>query len=207
MDTALDWYFDVVSPFSWFALQRLDALPSEPALHPVVLGAVLSHWGQKGPAEIPGKRLWTYRVCVRYAQTHGIPLRFPAAHPFNPVPYLRLAVAAGCGRRVVHHVFEYLWTTGVDPRTEAAVAGAAERLGVSVDAAGEASVRARLRSETAAAIERGVFGVPTLAVGDELFWGNDGMDFALAYLAEPAVLDTAEMRRVAALPDGLADRG
>ena len=92
-----DWYFDFVSPFAYFAVRRLEELGHELDIHcrPVLLAELLNQRGQKGPAEIPTKRLWTYRWCTWWAAEHAIPFRFPAAHPFNPLPYLRLAICAG----------------------------------------------------------------------------------------------------------------
>src|SRR5262245_37155293 len=91
----IDWYFDFVSPFSYICLHRLGEIGMPVALKPILFVGLLQHWGQKGPAEIPVKRKWTYRWCVWWARELGIPFRFPAAHPFNPLPYLRLAIAAG----------------------------------------------------------------------------------------------------------------
>ena len=87
----IDWYFDFISPYAWFAFLRLDELPADVDLRmkPVLFAGLLNHWGQKGPAEIPAKRIWTYRSCAWTAQSLGIPFQAPAAHPFNPLPYLR----------------------------------------------------------------------------------------------------------------------
>ena len=106
MPVSVDWYFDFVSPYSYIALHRLEELPAPVAYKPVLFAGLLNHWGQKGPAEIPAKRRWTYRWCIWWAKSLGIPFRFPAAHPFNPLPHLRLALA--CGSRpeavVIHHL-------------------------------------------------------------------------------------------------------
>jgi hypothetical protein len=67
-------------------------------------------------------------------------------------------------------------------------------------------VKQALRANTDAALASGVFGVPTLQVGEALFWGNDAHDFALAVLADPALLDGPEMARLATLPVGAARR-
>jgi hypothetical protein len=66
---------------------------------------------QKGPAEIPPKRIWTYRWCAWWAAQQGIAFRFPAVHPFNPLPYLQLAIAAGNRPQAIRRIFEALWTT------------------------------------------------------------------------------------------------
>jgi hypothetical protein len=92
-----DWYFDFISPYAYLGLMRLRELPQDLEIRyrPVLFAGLLNHWEQKGPAEIAPKRSWTYRSCTWWASAHGIPFRFPAAHPFNSLPYLRLAIAAG----------------------------------------------------------------------------------------------------------------
>ena len=111
------WYFDFVSPYSYFALQSLHRLPAgvSVVLQPVLFAGLLNHWGQKGPAEIEPKRVWTYRSCVWIAQREGWPFRLPARHPFNPLPYLRLAIAAERRPAAIRTIFERLWTRGDDP--------------------------------------------------------------------------------------------
>src|SRR5262245_28781095 len=90
------WYFDFVSPYAYFGLLRLSELGDELGVEycPVLLAELLNRCGQKGPAEIATKRRWTYRACTWWAAEHRVPFRFPAVHPFNPLPYLRLAIAA-----------------------------------------------------------------------------------------------------------------
>src|SRR5690606_1984971 len=80
----LRWYFDFISPFACLQWPKVRALmAAEPVVPvPVVLGAVLGAVGQKGPAEIPGKRVFTYRHALWRARMRGVELRFPPAHPF-----------------------------------------------------------------------------------------------------------------------------
>ncbi|WP_439549422.1 2-hydroxychromene-2-carboxylate isomerase [Falsiroseomonas sp.] len=200
----LDWYFDLVSPFAHLALPRVlalgGALGRPVTLKPIVLGAVLAHWGQLGPAEIAPKRRQTYRQ-VQFLG--GRALRFPPAHPFRSLEALRLVTALGATPEVVSAAFAFIWAEGRDPVVEATAFAA--QLGVEDAAALVAGTGAkeRLRETTAEAIGRGVFGVPTLAVGDELFWGADAMPMAEAYLADPNLFETPAMRRLDALPMGV----
>ena len=110
------WYFDFVSPFAYICLHRLKELPADLAIEfrPVLFAAMLNHWGQKGPAELPTKRRYTYRWSLWWAQSLGIPLRYPAAHPFNPLHHLRLAIACGSKPDAVRTIFDSIWTTGED---------------------------------------------------------------------------------------------
>jgi 2-hydroxychromene-2-carboxylate isomerase len=203
MQTA-DWYFDFISPYAYFGMLRLTGLSNDLEIRyrPVLFAALLEHWGQKGPAEIPTKRAWTYRSCTWWATRHGIPFRFPAAHPFNPLPYLRLAVAAGNTAQAVQLIFRALWTTGADPSDVQVLTALARSLDVDQSRLSEQDVKDALRLETEQALARGVFGVPTLIVDEQLFWGADATDFARAYLADPGIVATDEMKRVTMLPMG-----
>ncbi len=204
------WYFDVISPFAYLHLQRFSELPADLAIDykPVLFAGLLNHWGQKGPAEIDAKRRWTYRACQFWADSHGIPFRFPAAHPFNPLHHLRLILACGTKPEAVRSVFEHLWTTGADPADEKAFAALAHSLGIDdLAALGAAEVKDALRRNTEEAAARGIFGVPTFYSGGELFWGNDSLEFFKAWLDEPGLLQAAQMRRIDALPVAAARKG
>ena len=201
MRTAI-WYFDFVSPYAYLCFGRLKELPADLAVEfrPVLFAGLLSHWGQKGPAEIGSKRRWTYRACQYWADAHGVPLRFPQGHPFNPLHHLRAAITAGSTPAAVGRIFTALWTTGTDPADPKAFAALCGELGVDQAALGTTEVKDRLRRNTDEAAALGVFGVPTFAVDGELFWGNDSIEFLNAFLADPAMLRTGEMRRLDTLP-------
>jgi 2-hydroxychromene-2-carboxylate isomerase len=200
MAVSIDWYFDFVSPYSYIGLHRLRELSNPIALKPVLFAGLLNHWGQKGPAEIPAKRKWTYRACVWEARKLGLPFRFPASHPFNPLPHLRLALAAGCTPEAVRKIFEFVWTTGEDASDPARFSSLCAQLGT--DPSKRPEVKDVLRKNTEEAAARGVFGVPTLVIRGEAFWGADSVEFAKAFLADPRVLDNDEMRRLDRLPAG-----
>jgi 2-hydroxychromene-2-carboxylate isomerase len=199
MAPSIDWYFDFVSPYSYFAQHRLKELPGPVAYKPVLFAGLLNHWGQKGPAEIPAKRKWTYRSCVWTARTLGIPFRFPTLHPFNPLPHLRLALACDCAPQAVHRIFDFVWTTGEDAADPTRFAALCDELKVRQTQLAE--VKDLLRKNTDEAMARGVFGVPSFVIRDEVFWGADSIEFAKAFLADPRTLDD-EMRRVDSLPAG-----
>jgi 2-hydroxychromene-2-carboxylate isomerase len=199
-----NWYFDFVSPYAYFGLYELQRLREHVAVAycPVLFAGLLNHWGQRGPAEIPGKRMWTYRWCTWYAAQRGIPFRLPRAHPFNPLAYLRLAIAAECEPQAIRQIFERLWTTGDDAADPRVLEELSASLGIARERLAEPQVKEALRTHTEAALAQGVFGVPTLAIDGELFWGADATDFARAYLLDPTLLASDEMRRVSALPVG-----
>jgi 2-hydroxychromene-2-carboxylate isomerase len=199
-------YFDFVSPYSYIAFKRLRELPRdvEVELRPVLFAGLLQHFGNKGPAEIAEKRRWTYRWSTWWAQSLGIPFRFPASHPFNPLHHLRLAIAAGITPKTVERIFDMVWTTGAEASDPAAFRGLAQELGVDEAKLASPEVKDALRKYTDDAAARGVFGVPTYEVDGELFWGADALGFVNAFLADPAALRNEEMRRVDGLPVGAA---
>ena len=171
---------------------------------PVLFAGLLNHWGQKGPAEIPAKRRWTYRWCTWWAKELGVPFRFPAAHPFNPLPHLRLALACGNRPQAVKRIFEWIWMSGEHADDPTRFAALFRELGVAEARLSE--VKDQLRANTEEAAARGVFGVPSLVIDGEVFWGADAVDFAKAFLRDVAVLRNDEMRRVDTLPVAAARR-
>jgi 2-hydroxychromene-2-carboxylate isomerase len=200
----LDWYFDFISPYAYLQCARFPALPAGVAVRPqpVLLSALLDQAGTRGPAEIPGKREFTYRQVLWLAQRSGVPLRFPAQHPFNPLSALRLAVALGASPEIVRRIFDFIWAEGRDPSDPTEFAALADRLEVAAPEArvADSVVKARLKSNTDEAIAAGVWGVPTFAVDGRCFWGFDSGDMLLDYLADPSRFSTAEHARVANLP-------
>ena len=204
----LDWYFDFISPFAYLQWRRLRRDHPEVALNPkpLLFAAILNHVGQLGPAEIPQKRRHTYRIVLWQARAAGIPLHFPPAHPFNPLPALRLCLAAPDRMQAIDAIFAHIWEHGRLADSIEALADVAASLGIDDPAAiARDEVKRELLANGEEAMALSVFGVPTLRVRDELFWGNDATELALAFARDPGTLD-AEMRRVDAIPEAVQRR-
>ena len=201
-----DWYFDFVSPFAYLQSEQLAALAPriEVRYRPVLFAGLLHAHGQKGPAEIAAKRDFTYRYVVWQARRLGIPLKFPPEHPFNPLALLRLALACECDAKAVQRIFRFVWRDGRLPDLPIEWAELTDELGIRDGAAriAAAEVKEALRRNTDEAIARGVFGVPTLLIGSELFWGADATAMAADYVAAGCRYDDPEYARVAKLPVG-----
>jgi len=205
----LTFYFDLGSPYAYLAAERLDGLLADrrgadaagPEVRvtwqPVLLGALFkltgrSSWAlgdyerrQRGMAEVE-----------RRARSYGLPpLRWPDPWPSNYLMAMRVAVwafAGGRGREYVAEAYRAAFQRGVDLSIPAHVLGAVRAAGLDADAAAAAvqgaEIKDALREVTDAAYAQGVIGVPTLAVGDELFWGDDRLHAAVAAAAPDKIV-------------------
>ncbi len=200
------WYFDLISPFSYLHHRGLRALRGRLDIQPVpvLFAGLLKHWGTKGPAEVPSKRLHTYQYCVWAASRQGLPFRMPPRHPFNPLAAQRLLIALGATNPVVEAAFDFVYGQGRDPELE--FAAFAERLGAPDAAAliASADIKQQLIVNTQRAIGLGVFGVPTLVFRGRLFWGSDTVDWTAQFLDDPGLFDRAEYQAAASSEFGVA---
>jgi 2-hydroxychromene-2-carboxylate isomerase len=204
------WVFDVVSPFAYLGLKQLPRLPQDVTIEfvPILFAGLLNHYGQTGPAEIPSKRRFTYRFALWRAHTMGIEMRLPPAHPFNPLAALRLIIAAGSSRQAVEHVFDAAYAKGKDISDPAIITQLAADLSIAAPhlALSAPTGKQKLRDNTNWAIERGIFGVPTLLIGDEIFWGHDAFEMALDFTRNLDVFHNPAMLAIESLPIGSARR-
>lgn len=181
----IDFYLDFISPYAYLAFEQLpkalEGLSYEVAYKPVLFAALLKHHGQLGPAEIPGKREWTYRQALWHAQTAGLPMQMPSAHPFNPLGLLRLATACGPNRFVCETLFRHAWRGGADAADAGRLQVVQQQLAPQRDPNSQ-EVKDALKAATEEAIAAGLFGVPTMAVDGKLFWGYDALPMLREYL-------------------------
>ncbi len=192
----ITFYLDFISPFAYLAFEKLpEALMGHSyriSYQPVLFAGLLKHHGQLGPAEIPGKREWTYRQVLWLARQHQVNLQLPAQHPFNPLGLLRLALACGAdgfaNRYVCETLFRHVWQGGADAADAQRLQALTAQLAPPQESSSDA-VKAQLKANTDAAIAQGVFGVPTFEVDGKLFWGFDALPMLAAYLAGDAALE------------------
>lgn len=208
MSQVYDWYFDFISPFAYLQWRRLRRDFPELSIRPkpLLFAGLLKHWRQLGPAEIPGKRIHTYRIVLWQARAIDIPLHFPPAHPFNPLPALRLSLAAKDIHLACDLIFKHIWEQGLVADTPESLQPVAEALGIKDIAASLANleVKNRLAQNGDQAIALKVFGVPTLVINNQLFWGNDATEMAMQYIANPSMIDDdKEMQHINDLPEAI----
>lgn len=206
-------YLDFISPYAYLAFEQLPlALMGHSysvTYQPILFAALLKHHGQLGPAEIASKRDWTYRQVQWLAQRQGTELQLPAAHPFNPLALLRLALACPAqgqpNRYVCETIFHHVWQGGNDA-VDATRLQALQRQLAPVRDPASAAVKAELTAHTGHAIGQGVFGVPTFTVDDKLFWGLDALPMLRDYLAGDAWFASGQWDGVGAVGSGVVRR-
>jgi 2-hydroxychromene-2-carboxylate isomerase len=221
----LTFFYDPVSPYAYLAFQQLPQALMGLSVHvryrPVLFAALLKAHGQLGPAEIPGKREWTYRQVAWLAHQHGVPLDLPAAHPFNPLPLLRLGLATAIedapgdtNRYVTERLFHHVWRGGGDAGSEDRIAELQERLQDHMrerqkpwQAPDGEAVKQRLRANTEEALALGVFGVPSVVSAGRVFWGLDALPLLRGALDDDPWFRGGAWESAAALPLGAARRG
>jgi 2-hydroxychromene-2-carboxylate isomerase len=186
-------HLDVGSPYAYLAAERIarGALGVEPAWRPVLLGAIFKATGRGSWARTDA-RAAGMREVERRAAAYGLPpIAWPDPWPGDMLRAMRAATAAdmlddggGAGRAFLLAAMRLAFRDGRDLGEHDAIRDAARDAGLDPEALAAAlddpAVKARLRESTEEALARGVRGVPTVLVGDELFWGDDRLDQAAA---------------------------
>lgn len=195
----ITFHLDFVSPYSWLAFEQLpkalQGLSVRVRYRPVLLGALLQHFGNPGPIGIAPKAAWTARHVRWLGQSLGCGLDMPPQFPFNSLPLLRLALQHsedGCiNRYTAGAVLRHVWLGGHEPLDPARLEVLAQALAEQWRPEGDAAAHAKalLRANTDAAAAQGVFGVPMFEVGGKLFWGLDGLPMLRAFLDGEAWFD------------------
>lgn len=194
MAKQLEFLFDYGSPFSYLADTQLAALARRTGAAiiytPVLLGAVLKATGNSSPMTVAAKGRYMGVELKRWAQRYHVPPPANAHFPINTIRLMRGAVASrGLGLFDRYHgaVYDAFWARGLNLGDDAVWRGVLETHGLpgeEIAAAIETSaVKDELRVNTEQAVARGMFGAPTFFVGDEMFWGNDRLDWVEAALS------------------------
>ena len=183
----VDFFFGAMSPYSWFAAERIDAVLPEASWRPVFAGGLFRAAGRASWG-LDERRAAGIADCEARAAAHGLgPIRWPEPWPTNDVLVARamiIAAEAAVLRRFALAAMRLAFLEGADLGEPAAVAEAARRVALDLEEVAQGArrpeVKERLRTETDAAHALGVIGVPSVVVGDEVFWGDDRLEQAAA---------------------------
>lgn len=188
----LYFFFDYISHNAYLAWCKIRALATQHRLElepvPVLFAGLLSHYKQIGPAEVPAKSRWMLWNVLRKSKLHGIGLAPPHSHPFNPLVPLRVSCATEGAARIelVDRLFRATWAESRAVSESATVRSVLVESGLDADAVMAAAqsepVKLRLRQNTQDAIAAGVFGVPSMRIRGELFWGFDDLEYLDMFL-------------------------
>jgi len=197
MTKTVEFYFDLGSPATYLAYTQLPKIcaetNSELIYIPMLLGGVFKATGNASPAMIPAKGRYMFEDLDRYAKRYGVPLKFNPHFPINTLMLMRAVTGIQLRQPArfqafIDCLFTALWVEGRsldEPATVAAVLSEhsfdpQEVLALSNDE----SVKAALKENTETAVKRGVFGAPSMFIGNQLFFGQDRLDFVAEALRQ-----------------------
>ena len=187
---SFEFWFDFGSSASYLAWTQLPALEAatgaQAVFKPMLLGGVFQATGNQSPVSVPAKGKYIWADFERFAKRYGVPFRMNPYFPIITLLFMRGAIALqtkGDARFMDYckTVFNAIWVESLNMNDPATAAKALSKAGFDAQAlvalAGEQTTKDALKAATQTAVDRGVFGAPTFFVGDQMFWGQDRLDF------------------------------
>lgn len=195
MSKTVDFYFDLGSPATWLAYTQLPRICAETDSQlnyiPVLLGGIFKATGNASPATVPAKGRYMFQDLDRYARRYGVPLKINPHFPINTLLLMRAVTGMQLRHRARFQaftdcLFTALWVEGHNLNDPATVSSVLTRNGFDpievLALTADEEIKAVLKDNTEKAVQRGVFGAPSMFVGNELFFGQDRLDFVLEAL-------------------------
>lgn len=190
MSRTVDFYYDYGSPAAYLAYTQLPKIAAETgaqiAFKPILLGGVFQATGNRPPISVPLKGEYLFKDLNRYAKRYSVAFTMNPHFPINTLHLMRADIGLQMKNdpRLAQFrdtIFNAIWADQQnmnDPATVGAVLAAASFDGMAILAlSGDQAVKDALKVATQDAVDRGIFGAPSFIVGDELFWGQDRLDF------------------------------
>lgn len=189
MSTTLDFYFDFGSPTAYLAYQRIKQLEAQYDLNvnyqPVLLGGLFKATDNASPVTIPAKGVYMMTHDLpRFAKRYNVPMNMNPHFPINTLPLMRGAIAAqqlGCFDDYCAAMYDAMWVEELNMGDPEIIQQRIDQAGLDADAlialTQDKAVKDQLIANTDAAVKRGAFGAPTMFIGDEMFFGQDRLDF------------------------------
>ena len=190
MSKTLEFFFDLGSPATYLAYTQLPALCAATGAtlvyQPMLLGGVFKATGNASPVTVPAKGRYLFNDLTRYAQRYNVTLKFNPHFPINTLMLMRAVTGMQLHQPkrfqgFIDCLFRALWVEGRNMGDPAVVAAVLTEAGFNPEEvlalANDESVKAALKDNTEQAVQRGVFGAPSMFVGNQLFFGQDRLDF------------------------------
>lgn len=187
MSQTVEFFWEPGSPYTYLAATQVEKVAAATGAtvvwKPFLLGKVFESRGMKMPASIPAKASYMFKDLARWAQMYQVPVTMPKIFPISSLNASRAAIAAsqlGHEAAAAKAVLHAYWGLGEDISQMDVLSKAFTAAGLDAEAIlarmQEQSVKDQLKENTEEALKRGVFGAPTMFVGDAMFWGNDRLD-------------------------------
>jgi 2-hydroxychromene-2-carboxylate isomerase len=190
MTKTVDFYFDFGSPAAYLAYTQLPKLAADTGatvvMKPMLLGGVFQATGNQSPISVPAKGKYTFKDFARYAKRYGVPLNRNPHFPINTITLMRAATGLQLHNDARFDlycatIFKAIWVDSKNMNDLAVVGAVLHEAGFDGAAmlalCSLQEVKDLLKTQTQAAVDRGIFGAPTFFVGDEMFWGQDRLEF------------------------------
>ena len=197
MSKTVEFLFDVCSPYSYLAYHQLPKIAREQgagiAWTPVLLGGIFQATGNKSPAEVVAKGRYFYVDLQRWATAYGVTIQMNPDFPISTLALMRGAVAMQMRgdeafQRYLRAVFSAMFEKPRNLNLPAEIGAVLAETGFDpaefMALISDQSVKDRLKENTNKAVARGVFGAPTFFVGDDMFWGQDRLEFVAKALSK-----------------------
>lgn len=197
MSKTIEFLFDVGSPFSWLAYHRLPTFAQEHCASiiwtPVLVAGIFQATGNRSPVEVPAKAMYTLLDLQRWAKAFNVNFQMNPAFPIHTLQLMRGAVALqmqdeAAFRRYLAAIFHAMFEQPRNLNEPAELASVLTAAGFDpmqlLTMTADQAVKDKLKENTAHAVARGAFGVPTFFVGEQMFWGQDRFDFVAQALAQ-----------------------
>lgn len=206
----IEYFFDILSPYSYLSwnwvrenINKLKEKEIVIEFIPVTLATIITHYKTLGPAQIGPKRNYLFRDLLRYCKIHNIPFTTPKDLPFNSLYGLRLSLKEVSGDfqfQVIDELFQLAWARGLDAGNSDVIVEELAKKNLPIEEMMEKissrEVREKLKKNVEYALSKGVFGVPSFHVDDELFWGNDSIKYLEMHLKNEDPLDQEKYQMI-----------
>ncbi|MEM7608009.1 MAG: 2-hydroxychromene-2-carboxylate isomerase [Myxococcota bacterium] len=183
----MEFFFDVVSPYSYLASTQIASLESLTTVRwrPMYLGGLMGAVGNVPPGSLAPRARYMLQDLQRWAARYDVPFRFPKVFPQKTLRAMRMIEAANDRASAARRLFRAYWVEGENLSDDATLERLSEEIGEPLfERSADSAVKDALRASTDEAASRGAFGAPTFFVGDTMFFGNDRLDFVRTAISE-----------------------